>query len=43
MEDIAAAMRPGPVRLARFVNAGHGVYRDQPDGFFRELREFIAA
>jgi pimeloyl-ACP methyl ester carboxylesterase len=43
MEDIAAAMRPGPVRLARFANAGHGVYRDQPDGFFRELREFIAA
>jgi proline-specific peptidase len=43
MEDIAVAMRPGPVRLVRFANAGHGVYRDQPEGFFRELREFIAA
>jgi pimeloyl-ACP methyl ester carboxylesterase len=43
MEDIAAAMRRGPIRLARFANAGHGVYRDQPEGFFRELRDFIAA
>lgn len=43
MEDIAAAMQPGPVRLVRFADAGHGVYRDQPEGFFRELREFIAA
>jgi pimeloyl-ACP methyl ester carboxylesterase len=43
MEEIAAAMRPGPVKLVRFADAGHGVYRDRPDGFFRELREFITA
>jgi pimeloyl-ACP methyl ester carboxylesterase len=43
MEDIAAAMRPELVRLEHFANAGHGVYRDQPEAFFRELRNFIAA
>ena len=43
MEEIAAAMRPGQVKLVRFADAGHGVYRDQPDGFFRELLEFITA
>ena len=43
MEDIAAAMRPDLIRLVRFANAGHGVYRDQPGAFFRELRDFIAA
>jgi pimeloyl-ACP methyl ester carboxylesterase len=42
MEDIAAAMRPDLVRFERFANAGHGVYRDQPEAFFRELRSFIA-
>jgi proline iminopeptidase len=43
MEDIAAAMRPDLIRLVRFANAGHGVYRDRPGAFFRELRDFIAA
>ncbi len=43
IEDIAAAMRPDLVRLVRFVKAGHGVYRDRPEAFFRELRNFIAA
>ena len=42
IEDIAAAMRPDLVRLVRFANAGHGVYRDQPEAFFHELRDFIA-
>jgi pimeloyl-ACP methyl ester carboxylesterase len=42
MEDIAAAMRPDLVKFERFANAGHGVYRDQPEAFFRELRSFIA-
>ena len=43
MEDIAAALRPDLVRLERFANAGHGVYRDRPGAFFRVLRDFIAA
>jgi pimeloyl-ACP methyl ester carboxylesterase len=42
-EDIAAAMRPDLVRLARFPDAGHGVYRDRPEAFFRCLRDFITA
>jgi pimeloyl-ACP methyl ester carboxylesterase len=41
MEDIAAALRPDLVRLERFANAGHGVYRDRPEAFFRMLRDFI--
>jgi pimeloyl-ACP methyl ester carboxylesterase len=43
MEEIAAALRPDLVRLERFANAGHGVYRDRPEAFFRVLRDFIAA
>jgi proline iminopeptidase len=43
MEDIVAAMRPDLVRFERFANAGHGVYRDRPEAFFRVLRDFIAA
>jgi pimeloyl-ACP methyl ester carboxylesterase len=43
MEDIAAALRPDLVRRVRFANAGHGVYRDRPESFFRVLRDFIAA
>ncbi len=35
MEDIAAALRRDLVRLECFVNAGHGVYRDRPEAFFR--------
>jgi pimeloyl-ACP methyl ester carboxylesterase len=33
MEEIAAALRPNLVRLVRFANAGHGVYRDRPGAF----------
>ena len=43
MEDIAAALRPDLVRLERFANAGHGVYPDRPEAFFRVLHDFIAA
>jgi pimeloyl-ACP methyl ester carboxylesterase len=43
MEEIAEAMNPQLVRLERFANAGHGVYRDRPDAFFSVLRDFIAA
>jgi pimeloyl-ACP methyl ester carboxylesterase len=42
-EDIAAAIAPNIVRFERFPNAGHGVYRDQPEGFFKLLREFIVS
>jgi pimeloyl-ACP methyl ester carboxylesterase len=41
--EIAAAMRQDLVRLERFADAGHGVYRDRPGEFFRVLRDFIAA
>jgi pimeloyl-ACP methyl ester carboxylesterase len=43
MEDIAVALRPDQVRLERFANAGHGVYRDRPGAFSRVLRDFVAA
>jgi proline-specific peptidase len=42
-EDIAAAIAPGLVRFERFPDAGHGVQRDDPERFFRVLREFIAS
>lgn len=42
-EEIAAALAPGLVRFERFAGCGHGVYRDDPDGFFAVLREFLAA
>jgi proline iminopeptidase len=40
-EDMAAAIPAALVRLERFPDAGHGVQRDQPERFFRLLREFI--
>jgi pimeloyl-ACP methyl ester carboxylesterase len=42
-EDIAAAIPAGLVRFERFPDAGHGVQRDDPERFFRVLREFIAS
>jgi proline-specific peptidase len=42
-QDIAAAMAPGVARLEVFENAGHGVYRDEPDRFFKMFNEFILA
>jgi pimeloyl-ACP methyl ester carboxylesterase len=42
IKEIAAAMRPELVRLERFANAGHGVYRDCPEAFFQKLCDFIA-
>jgi pimeloyl-ACP methyl ester carboxylesterase len=41
VEDIASAISPHLVRFERFRDAGHGVYRDQPEEFFKILREFI--
>jgi pimeloyl-ACP methyl ester carboxylesterase len=43
IEDIATALRSDLVRLERFANAGHGVYRDRPEAVFRVLLDFIAA
>jgi pimeloyl-ACP methyl ester carboxylesterase len=42
-EDIANAIPAGLARLARFPNAGHGVFRDTPEAFFKSLREFITS
>jgi len=42
MEEIAAAMRPELVRLERFADAGHAVFRDRPEAFFPLLRDFVA-
>jgi pimeloyl-ACP methyl ester carboxylesterase len=43
IEEIAKAMRPELVKLERFADAGHGVYRDCPEAFFQRLRDFIGA
>jgi pimeloyl-ACP methyl ester carboxylesterase len=43
MEDIAAAMPSGLIKLQRFPNAGHGIYRDRPEAFFRLLNDFISS
>ena len=40
-QEVAAAIPSGLVRFEGFPNAGHGIYRDQPEGFFKILREFI--
>ncbi len=40
-EDIAAAIAPGLARLERFKNTGHGCQRDDPEKFFRIVREFL--
>ncbi|MCW6508743.1 alpha/beta fold hydrolase [Lichenifustis flavocetrariae] len=42
-DDIAAALPAALVRYERFIGAGHGVGRDQPERYFTVLREFIAA
>jgi pimeloyl-ACP methyl ester carboxylesterase len=39
--DIAAALPAAYVRLESFAQAGHGVWRDQPDAAFELLRSFI--
>jgi proline-specific peptidase len=43
MEELAGAIPPHLVRFERFPDAGHGVFRDQPEKALRILREFIAA
>jgi proline iminopeptidase len=39
--DIAAALPPRWMRLARFPNVGHGPWRDDADAAFAVLRRFI--
>jgi pimeloyl-ACP methyl ester carboxylesterase len=41
--DIAAALPPQHVQLARFAGCGHGVWRDDPDAAMAVLRQFITA
>lgn len=41
-EEIVASLPPGLARYEHFADAGHGVYRDRPDDYFRLLREFLA-
>jgi pimeloyl-ACP methyl ester carboxylesterase len=40
-ERIVAALPESVVRFERFADAGHGVFRDQPDRAFQVLRDFI--
>jgi proline iminopeptidase len=42
-EDIAAALPAKLVQFERFADCGHGVHRDDPQRFFRLLREFVTA
>jgi pimeloyl-ACP methyl ester carboxylesterase len=44
IEDVEATAAALPAHLARcerIANAEHGVFRDQPEAFFRILRQFI--
>ncbi len=41
--DIAAALPPQWMQLARFAGCGHGVWRDDAEAAFAVLRRFIAA
>jgi pimeloyl-ACP methyl ester carboxylesterase len=41
LEATAAALPAHLVRCERIANAGHGVFRDQPEALFRILRQFI--
>jgi proline-specific peptidase len=42
-EDMAQAIGRGLVRFERFSDSGHSVQRDEPERFFRVLRDFIAS
>jgi pimeloyl-ACP methyl ester carboxylesterase len=43
MEELVKAIPSHLVRFERFPDAGHGVFRDQPERALSILREFIAA
>ena len=40
-EDIVAALPSHLTRFERFADAGHGVWRDQPEPAFRSIRAFL--
>jgi pimeloyl-ACP methyl ester carboxylesterase len=42
-EAIVSAMRPNLVRFERFVDCGHGTFRDQPERTEGVLRDFLAS
>lgn len=42
-EAIAAALPAGLVRLERFAGCGHAIAPDDPEGFYRSIRDFILA
>ena len=42
-EEIAAALPASWVRFARFPDAGHGAWRDEPQAAFTVLREFVTS
>ena len=42
-EDIVAALPSELVRFERFANAGHGVWRDEPEAALRVIRDFLAS
>jgi proline iminopeptidase len=42
-EEIVASLPEGLARYEHFSEAGHGVYRDRPDDYFRLMREFLSA
>jgi len=42
-EDIARAIPSHLVRLERFPDAGHGVFRDGPDRALQIIRDFITS
>ena len=43
MQEVAEAIAPNLVRFERFADAGHGVFRDQPERAMKILSEFITA
>ncbi|MDJ0865996.1 MAG: alpha/beta hydrolase [Myxococcota bacterium] len=40
-EELQQALPSGVAELARFADAGHGVYRDLPEPYFERLRRFL--
>lgn len=42
-EVIAASLPPALVRFKRFPGCGHGVHVNDPERFFRVMRDFILA
>jgi proline-specific peptidase len=43
MQEIGEAISPNLVRFERFPDAGHGVFRDEPERALKLLSEFITA